>query len=208
MLGIVETQTYTFDGLALESGEWLGPITLAYETYGTLSKDKSNAILIFHALSGDAHAAGWHEGSKTPGWWDSMIGPNRAFDTDRYFVISSNVLGGCRGSTGPSSLNPLTGKPYGLDFPLITVGDMVACQKKLVDSFGIQKLLSISGGSMGGMEVLAWIIKYPETILSAIPIASALKHSPQQIAFNCVGRQAIMNDPLWKGGHYYDSDPP
>lgn len=193
----VQTQFYTFEGLTLENGEWLGPITLAYETYGTLNPEKSNAILILHALSGDAHAAGWH------GWWDKMIGPGRAFDTDHYFMISSNVLGGCQGSTGPSSLNPATQKPYALDFPRITIGDMVACQKKLVEFLGIQKFFSLAGGSMGGMAALSWIIQYPEAVHSAIPIATTLKHSAQQIAFNEVGRQAIQADPRWNQGHYY-----
>jgi len=208
-IGLVETKSYSFDGLTLESGEWLGPVTLAYETYGTLNPDKSNAILICHAFSGDAHAAGFHEGDEEPGWWDTMIGPGKAFDTDRYFVICANVIGGCKGSTGPSSPNPRTGKPYGLDFPLVTIGDMVECQKRLVvDHLGIQKLLTVSGGSMGGMQVLSWMVKHPGRLRSAIPVATTIKHSPQQIAFDEVGRQAIMADPDWKEGHYYGGPPP
>lgn len=211
-LGIVETRYFTFanppNELLLESERTLGPITLAYETYGKLNCDKTNAILVAHALSGDAHAAGFHEGEKTPGWWDSMIGPGKAFDTNRYFVISSNVVGGCKGSTGPSSLNPKTGKPYGLDFPVITVADMVKAQRRLVDSFGIEKLLSVAGGSMGGMQVLQWVASYGEGLRSAIPIATALKHSPQQIAFDEVVRQSIMGDPAWRQGNYYEFGQP
>jgi homoserine O-acetyltransferase/O-succinyltransferase len=207
-LGQVQTQTFNFEGLTLESGEWFGPVTLAYETYGKLNDDKSNAILVFHAFSGNAHAAGWQEGDKDPGWWDDLIGPGKAFDTDLYFVICSNVLGGCKGSTGPSSLNPATGKPYGLDFPLVTIGDMVVCQRRLVEHLGIRRLLSVSGGSMGGMQALSWMVKYPEMVHSAIPIATTLKHSPQQIAFNEVGRQAVMADPDWAHGQYYGGPPP
>ncbi|MBM3247884.1 MAG: homoserine O-acetyltransferase [Candidatus Omnitrophica bacterium] len=202
-VGIVETKYFTFDNIALEHGDKFGPITLAYEIYGELNKEKSNAILILHALSGDAHAAGVHEGKNNPGWWDSMIGSTKAFDTDKYFVICSNVLGGCKGSTGPSSLNPKTSNPYALDFPQISINDMVDAQKRLIDYLGIEKLLTVVGGSMGGMQVLSWLIKYPERIRSIIPIATAVKHSPQQIAFNEVGRQAIMADPNWKSGNYY-----
>lgn len=211
-VGCVKTEHVTFaqppHELKLESGEKLGPITLAYETYGTLNKDKTNAVLIVHALSGDAHAAGFHEGDKDPGWWDEMIGPAKAFDTDKYFVICSNVIGGCRGSTGPSSINPKTGRHYCLDFPLVSIRDMVSAQKKLVEHLGIETLLSVCGGSMGGMQVLSWLVHYPEHLRSAIPIATTLKHSPQQIAFNEVGRQAIMADPHWKAGNYYDGPPP
>jgi homoserine O-acetyltransferase/O-succinyltransferase len=207
-VGIVHPHYSTFEELALEGGERFGPVTIAYETYGSLNKDKSNAILIAHALSGDAHAAGVHEGQNNPGWWDSMIGPGKAFDTDKYFVICSNVLGGCKGSTGPSSVNPDSGKPYALSFPVITIGDMVSCQKHLIEHLGIEKLLSVVGGSMGGMQVLAWLVKYPEKVCSAIPISTAVKHSPQQIAFNEVGRQAIMADPHWKLGNYYSGHPP
>ncbi|HMK93999.1 MAG TPA: homoserine O-acetyltransferase [Candidatus Limnocylindrales bacterium] len=200
------TQTFTFGQppaeLILESGEKLGPITLAYETYGELNEQKSNAILVLHALSGDAHAAGPN------GWWENMIGPDKGLDTNKYFVMCSNVIGGCRGSTGPSSINPKTGKSYGTDFPTISIGDMVNAQKRLIDHLGIKKLLTVIGGSMGGMQVLQWMVAYPESIRSAIPIATTMKHTPQQIAFNEVGRQAIMADPDWKGGHYYGSKAP
>lgn len=210
--GIVETQYFTFahppDELRLESGRTLGPVTLAYETYGRLNADRSNAILVCHALSGDAHAAGYHEGSKTPGWWDSMIGPGKAFDTDQYFIICSNVIGGCKGSTGPSSINPGTGKPFALDFPMITVGDMVNAQSHLIDHLGIERLLCVAGGSMGGMQVLQWACSYPERVRCAIPIATTLKHSPQQIAFDEVVRRSIMADPDWCSGHYYEQGQP
>jgi len=186
----------------------LGPVTRAYEKSGTLTATKSNAILILHALSGDAHAAGFHAGESQPGWWDNMIGPAKGFDTEKYFIICSNVLGGCKGSTGPSSLNPATGRPYGLDFPLISIKDIVAAQKHLLQHLGIEKLLCVAGGSMGGMQTLQWIASYPEMVRSAIPIATASKHSPQQIAFNEVGRQSIMADPDWRGGYYYGKSVP
>ena len=206
-IGVVETKYLTFaqtpHELEIENGERLGPVTLAYETYGKLNADKSNAILILHALSGDAHAAGFHEGDENPGWWDNMIGPGKGFDTNKYFIICSNIVGGCKGSTGPASINPETHEPYGLTFPVITVRDMVHAQKHLIDHLGIERLLSVAGGSMGGMQVLEWMISYPEKVRSAIPIATALRHSPQQIAFNEVGRQAIMADPNWNGGAYY-----
>jgi len=206
-VGIAETKYFTFaepgDEFQFESGEVLGPVTLAYETYGALNSNKSNAILILHALSGDAHAAGIHHGQNDAGWWDDMIGPGKAFDTNRYFIICSNVIGGCKGSTGPSSLNPETGKPYALDFPFITVADMVNAQRRLVDCFGIDRLLCVAGGSMGGMQVLQWVASYPERVKSAIPIATTLRHSPQQIAFNEVIRQSIMADPSWREGDYY-----
>ena len=206
-VGIVETKYFTFaeppNELCLEGGQKLGPITLAYETYGELNKDKANAILICHALSGDAHAAGFNKGDSHPGWWDSMIGPGKAFDTSKYFVICSNVLGGCKGSTGPSSINPKTTKPYALDFPIITISDMVHAQRHLIDHLGIEHLLCVAGGSVGGMQALQWVAFYPERVRSAMPIATALKHSPQQIAFDEVGRQAIMADPDWREGDYY-----
>jgi homoserine O-acetyltransferase len=194
--------------MVLESGERLGPVTLAYETYGSLNAEKSNAVLLLHALSGDAHAAGYHEGDKEPGWWDDMIGQGKAFDTERYFIICSNVIGGCKGSSGPASINPGTGKPYGLRFPILTVRDMVTAQKKLVEHLGISKLLCAAGGSMGGMQVLEWMAAFPEMLRSAVPIATAIKSSAQQIAFNEVGRQAIMADPDWKNGDYYDGNQP
>lgn len=186
----------------MESGEKLGPITLAYETYGELNPQKSNGILVLHALSGDAHAAG------SRGWWENLIGKGKGIDTDKYFVICSNVIGGCRGSTGPSSINPKTKKPYGLSFPIISIDDMVEAQKYIIDHLGIEKLLTVIGGSMGGMQALQWMVSYPERIRSAIPIATTLKHTPQQIAFNEVGRQAIMSDPDWKNGDYYGHSPP
>ena len=211
-VGVVETRYFTFAAppqeLVLESGEKLGPITLAYETYGELDRNRSNAILIQHALSGDAHVAGFHDEETAPGWWDEMVGPGKAFDTDKYFVICSNVIGGCKGSTGPASINPATGKPYGLEFPMVTVGDMVNAQRHLIDHLGIDRLLTVAGGSMGGMQVLQWMVSYPDRIRSAMPIATTIRHSPQQIAFNEVGRQAIMADPRWNGGQYYDGRPP
>ncbi|MCA9404395.1 MAG: alpha/beta fold hydrolase, partial [Candidatus Omnitrophica bacterium] len=166
-LGTVKTQFVTFcespNELLLKSGEKLGPITVAYETYGQLNADKSNAILIFHSLTSDAHAAGYHEGDKKPGWWDPMIGPGKAFDTDKYFVICANVLGGCKGSTGPASTNPKTGQPYGLGFPVVTIEDMCVPQKMLIDHLGIKKLMNIAGGSMGGLLAQKWAIMYPES---------------------------------------------
>jgi len=212
-LSIVQTRYFTFgntpeDALILESGEKLAPVTLAYETYGHLNPQKSNALLIAHALTGNAHAAGYHPGNKHPGWWDAMIGPGKAFDTNRYYVICANVLGGCSGSTGPASINPGTGKPYAMSFPLITVADMVQAQKRLVEHLGIQRLLAVAGGSMGGMQVLQWVASYPEMVGAAIPIATTWKQSPQQLAFAEVGRRAIMKDPLWNQGNYYNSTPP
>lgn len=211
-LGIVHAHSFTFayppHAMKLESGQTLGPVTVAYETYGTLNDDKSNAILVEHAFSGDAHAAGYHEKDEDPGWWDSMIGPDKALDTNKYFVICSNIIGGCKGSTGPSSNNPATGKPYALQFPFITVADMVRAQKELIDHLGIKKLLSVVGGSMGGMQVLEWVALYPQCLRSAIPIATSLKHSPQQIAFDEVGRQAVMADPSWQEGNYYGGEKP
>jgi homoserine O-acetyltransferase/O-succinyltransferase len=211
-LGKVDTLYFTFgdseDDFHLESGDCLGPISLAYETYGKLNENKSNAILILHALSGDAHAAGFHEGDKDPGWWNSMVGPGKAFDTQNYFVICSNILGGCKGSTGPASLNPNLGCPYATNFPIITIGDMVNAQIRLIDHLGIDRLLTVAGGSMGGMQVLEWMFSHSDRIKSAIPISTSLKHSPQQIAFNEAGRQAIMADPKWNNGNYYQKQPP
>jgi homoserine O-acetyltransferase/O-succinyltransferase len=208
----VETKFFTFaeppEELVLESGEKLGPVTLAYETYGRLNASKSNAILICHALSGDAHAAGYHAGKQKPGWWDNTIGPGKAFDTDRYFVICSNVIGGCKGSTGPASINPETGKPYALSFPIITIRDMVEAQRHLIDFLGIDQLLCVAGGSMGGMQTLQWAASYPERVRSTIPIATTARHSPLQIAFNEVIRQSIMADPAWHDGDYYEYGPP
>lgn len=195
--------------LVLDSGKKLGPITLAYETYGTLNEQKDNAILLLHALSGDHHAAGYYtEEDRKPGWWDLFVGPGKAFDTRKYFFICSNVIGGCRGSTGPCSLNPVTGKPYGLSFPLITINDMVKAQKRLIDALGIEKLLCVTGGSMGGMQALAWATLYPDKVLSAIPIATTSIHSAQNIALNEVGRQAILMDPHFNKGDYYGGEIP
>lgn len=205
---VVETQYASFDSLTLDCGETLAPVQVAYETYGELNRDCSNAILALHAFSGDAHAAGICPETGKPGWWDSMIGPHKAFDTTRYFVICSNVLGGCRGTTGPSSTNPATGRPYGAAFPVITVPDMVRLQKKLMEHLGIRRLLAVSGGSMGGMQALQWAVEYPDAVMSAIPVASAFRHSAQQIAFNEVGRMAVMSDPDWNGGDYYGGAPP
>lgn len=202
-LGHSETKFFTFDSLQLESGEVLSPVTIAYETYGELNRAKDNAILICHALTGDAHAAGVSKETGKLGWWEIMIGPGKPFDTNRYFVICSNVIGGCKGSTGPSSINPKTGKPYGMSFPVVTIKDMVNAQAKLVDHLGIERLFCVAGGSMGGMQVLQWVYSYPERVKTAIPIATTLRHTAQQIAFNEVGRRAIMNDPEWMGGDYY-----
>jgi len=207
-VGFVSLQSVTFDSLPLDSGQTLAPVTIAYETYGRLNDDRSNAVLILHALSGDAHAAGYYPGDTKPGWWEVMIGPGKGIDTNRYFVICSNVIGGCKGSTGPSSINPATGKEYGLDFPVVTVGDMVRAQKLLIDYLGIERLLSVCGGSMGGMQALQWAVSYPEAVASCIAIAATQKHSPMQIAFNEVGRFAIMSDPNWNHGDYYHGDPP
>jgi len=211
----------------LESGASLGPITLAYETYGQLAPDGGNAILALHALSGDAHAAGWSVDPNAPsavdgvgaeekgisprgglGWWDGMIGPDKAFDTRDYFVISSNIIGGCRGSTGPASTNPTTGRPYGSSFPLVTVADMVDAQRELLRHLGVERLLAVSGGSLGGNQALQWAVAFPEIVLGCIPIATCARLSAMGIAFNEIGRQAIMSDPNWRGGEYYDGPPP
>ena len=205
---IVQTQAVRFESLALDCGAVLAPVDAAYETYGELNAARTNAILIVHALSGDAHAAGVSHDDGKPGWWDNMIGPGKAFDTDKYFVICSNVLGGCRGTTGPGSINPATGCPYAMAFPGITIPDMVRLEKMLMDRLGIERLLAVTGGSMGGMQALEWAASYPESVVAAIPIATTARHSAQQIAFNEVGRQAIMADPDWNEGNYYSSKPP
>ena len=207
--GLVETQCFRIpEEIALEHGGRLAGATVAYETYGKLNRELSNAILVCHALSGDAHAAGWNKGDEKPGWWDAIIGPGKALDTDKFFVICSNVLGGCKGTTGPSSPNPRTGKPYGLDFPFITVKDMVDVQKRLLDHLGVNKLFAVIGGSFGGMQVLQWCVSYPEMVRFAVPIATSAYSSPQQIAFNEVGRRAITSDPDWENGNYYGRTPP
>jgi homoserine O-acetyltransferase len=210
---LVEKKFFTFaetpDEMVLDSGAILGPVTLAYETLGTLNEDKSNAVLILHACSGDSHVAGFYQEEDTrPGWWDNMVGPGKPVDTNRYFVICSNILGSCMGSTGPTSINPKTGKPFGFDFPMVTIKDMVLAQKHLIDHLGIKKIMSMMGGSVGGMQVLRWCVDYPEMVRSAIPIATTTRHSAQAIAFNEVARQAIMTDPNWQGGNYYDSQGP
>ncbi len=205
-VGKVSPQDFTFnEGLKLQCGQLLAPITLRYETYGTLSPDADNAILIEHALSGDAHVAGYYsESDEKPGWWDTMVGPGKTFDTNKYFIVCSNVIGGCSGSTGPGSMNPATGTRYGMDFPFVTIADMVHAQKKLMDYLGIRKWLCVAGGSMGGMQVLRWALLYPDCMESIIPIATTSRISAQSIAFNWVGREAIMSDPEWNGGHYTD----
>jgi len=190
--------------LQMDAGVALSPLTIAYQTYGTLNADKSNAILVCHALTGDQHVANDHPITGKPGWWRIMVGPGRPIDTNRYFVISSNVVGGCMGTTGPASLNPATGRPYGLDLPLVTIRDMVNAQAMLIDYLGIDTLFCAVGGSMGGMQVLQWAASFPERVFSAMPIATAPKHSSQNIAFHEVGRQAVMADPDWHKGRYLE----
>ncbi|MCP3874003.1 MAG: homoserine O-acetyltransferase [Desulfobacteraceae bacterium] len=212
-VGIVEKQFFTFstppDMMKLESGSSIGPVTIAYETCGSLNQDKSNVILVLHALSGDSHMAGYYDPKDTkPGWWDIMVGPGKGIDTDKYFVICSNIIGSCAGSTGPSSINPETNKEYGTHFPMITIGDMVEAQKALFDHLKIKSILSVIGGSVGGMQVLEWCVRYPGMIKSAIPLATTTKHSALAIAFNEVARQAIMADPNWNDGHYYSDKKP
>jgi len=188
--------------LALESGLSLSPLTIAYQTYGRLNAARSNAILICHALTGDQHLANDHPVTGKPGWWISMVGPGKPIDTNRFFIIVSNVIGGCMGSTGPASSNPATGEAYATDFPVVTISDMVRAQALLVDHFGIETLLAVVGGSMGGMQVLAWASLFPTRVFAAMPIACAAKHSAQNIAFHEVGRQAVMADPDWRAGRY------
>jgi homoserine O-acetyltransferase/O-succinyltransferase len=188
--------------LKMDSGAALAPLTIAYQTYGELNAAKSNALLICHALTGDQHVANQHPVTGRPGWWETMVGPGRPFDTDRFFVICPNVLGGCMGSTGPASINPATGEPYGLDFPIVTIADMVRAQALLVDHLGIDMLFCVVGGSMGGMQVLQWAASHSDRVFSALPIATAARHSSQNIAFHEVGRQAVMADPDWRGGRY------
>ncbi len=190
--------------LRLECGQLLAPFRVAYKTYGVLNDEKSNAILICHALTGDQYVASDHPVTGKPGWWETMVGPGKPIDTDRFFVICPNILGGCMGSTGPASLNPRTGTAYGLDFPVITIGDMVDAQVRLIDHLGIQQLFSVIGGSMGGMQVLDWAARYKERVLTAVPIATAAWHSSQNIAFHEVGRQAVMADPDWCHGRYLE----
>ncbi len=212
-VGLVEKKFFTFaeppDQFTLASGARLGPVTVAYETSGTLAPERDNAILICHALSGDSHVAGYYNrDDKKPGWWEIMVGPGKAIDTDQYFVVCSNILGSCMGSTGPSSTNPASGRPYGLDFPVVTIGDMVRVQKALLDHLGIPKLLAVIGGSIGGMQVLEWTVRYPEMVRGALPLATTTRHSALAIAFNEVARQAIMADPNWQNGAYDEDTKP
>jgi len=222
-VGTVETQYLDLPGpVRLDCGRELRSVRVAYETYGTLSPQRDNVILVCHALSGDAHAAGF---AKTPpeestrdgfgaedrdgadrrglGWWDGMIGPGKAFDTDRFFVVSTNLLGGCRGTTGPSSTDPVTGKPYGSDFPVITVADMVRTERALLNALGIERLAAVAGGSLGGMQAFEWAILFPDQVDAVVAIASTHALHPQGVAWNAIARAAIMRDPAWQGGHYY-----
>ena len=189
--------------LRLDCGAELAPFTLAYSTYGTLAPDRRNAVLICHALTGDQYVAETHPVTGKPGWWEVLVGPGRVIDTDRFFVICANVVGGCMGSTGPKEINPATGRPWGLDFPVTTIADMVRAQALLLDHLGIERLFAVVGGSMGAMQVLEWAARYPERVFTACPIAGASRHTAQNIAFHEVGRQAVMADPDWSGGHYY-----
>lgn len=211
--GIVTPEDFQFgspgEGVRLDNGQVFGPVNVRFETYGTLNDSKSNAILVLHAFSGDAHVTGLLSPTdKHEGWWSQMVGPGKAFDTDKYFIICSNVLGGCQGTTGPGSIDPSTGRPYGLTFPVITIHDMVEVQKRLLEHLGIPSLLSVTGGSMGGMQALDWTVSYPDYVRSAVVLASTARLSAQGIAFNAVGRSAIMSDPAWKEGNYYDGPAP
>ena len=203
-----ETKIYKLNKpIVLKCGKTFDNIEVAYETYGKLNENKDNAILVLHALTGSAHAAFLNKKTNKKGWWDDMIGPNKAFDTNKFFVISSNVLGGCYGTTGPKSINPLTNKPYALDFPVVTIEDMVKVQKELVDYFGIKKII-VAGGSMGGMQALEWSIACPEYVKSTILIATAARLNAQSIAFNAVARNAILKDANFNNGNYYNSSCP
>jgi homoserine O-acetyltransferase len=210
MTDLVATQYATWDEpLLLEGGGSLAPITLAYETYGTLNAARDNGVLILHALSGDAHVAGRLSAEdRRPGWWDAIIGPGRPLDTNRYFVICSNVLGGCKGSTGPASVNPATGRPYAATFPVITIGDMVAAQVRLIDYLRIPSLLAVVGGSMGGFQALQWAAAFPERVRGVVPLATSSRTTTQMLAWNAIMRRAIMSDPRWRGGDYYGHEPP
>lgn len=209
-VGITQThqvELFTPDNpLRLSGGAELAQVEVAYETYGELNHDASNAIFVCHALTGDAHAAGFHEGSTKPGWWDNIIGPGRPLDTDRWFVICPNLLGGCRGTTGPSSINPGTGRAYGVDFPLLQISDFVTVHRALLAHLGIEKLYAAIGGSMGGMQVLQWAVDTPDQLDRALVIAASSRLTAQNIAFSAVGRQAIMRDPGFAGGRYLDED--
>jgi homoserine O-acetyltransferase len=222
-VGTIETQYLDLpQSVRLDCGQGLHPVRVAYETYGTLSPRRDNVILVCHALSGDAHAAGFAKtapeastrdgfaaedrdgvSGKGLGWWDGMIGPGKAFDTDRFFVVSTNLLGGCRGTTGPSSVNPATGKPYGPDFPVITVADMVRTERALLAELGIERLAAVAGGSLGGMQALEWAVLFPDQVDAVVAIASTHALHPQGVAWNSIARDAITRDPAWQGGHYY-----
>jgi len=208
-VGIVQTEYYNLERpITLDCGKVLSNVKVAYETYGKLNEKGDNAILICHALTADAHAAGYHSHEdRKPGWWDTMIGPNKAFDTNKHFVICSNVLGGCMGTTGPNSINPETGREYGHSFPVITVEDMVKVEKELIDYLNVKKIVVV-GGSMGGMQAIEWSINYPEYVKSVIIVAAAARLSAQGIAFNAVGRNAILTDPDFNNGDYYDKKHP
>lgn len=205
-VGVVSTRTvrlFTAEKpLALQLGGTLGPVDVAYETYGTLSPDADNAVFICHALTGDAHAAGFHEGDKRPGWWDNLIGPGKPLDTNRFFVISANLIGGCQGSTGPSSANPATGQVYGLDFPLLMMRDLVAVHRALAQHLGVTRLLAALGGSLGGMQVLQWALDHPEEVANALVVAASSRLTAQNIGFSAVARRAIMTDRNFAGGAY------
>jgi homoserine O-acetyltransferase len=212
-VGRVEKQRFAFAQppapMLLDSGAAIGPVSIAYETYGRLNDAGSNAVLILHALSGDAHVAGTYtDNDDKPGWWDFMVGPGKGIDTDHFFVICSNILGSCMGSTGPASNDPATGRPYGLSFPVVTIGDMVAAQKKLMDHLGVHRLHAVIGGSVGGMQALEWCMRYPQVVESAVLLATTTRHSALAIAFNEVARQSIMADPNWNGGDYYGGKKP
>ena len=201
-LGVTRAQTIALPGLRTQSGFTFDQVEISYQTLGKLSSEKDNAILICHALSGDAHVAGMNPDTGRPGWWDFHVGPGRAIDTDKFFVICANVLGGCNGSTGPASIRPDTGKPYGMNFPTVTIRDMVAVQARLIGHLGITRLFAVVGGSMGGMQALVWALDYPESVHTCIPIATCTSHSAMQIAFNEIGRRAIVTDPNWNDGNY------
>lgn len=206
-LGRVETQRVVLftedDPLVLDSGETLAPVEVAFETYGTLAPDRDNVVVVCHALTGDAHAAGHHGDPARPGWWDTLIGPGKPVDTDRFFVVSSNLLGGCQGTTGPSSVNPATQRAYGLDFPLFTVADLVRVQRALIAHLGIERVLAAVGGSLGGMQVLQWALDAPDQLEHGLVICATSRLSAQNIAFSAVARAAIMNDPDFQDGQYY-----
>ena len=192
--------------LQLDGGAQLSPVDVAYETYGSLASDGSNAVLICHALTGDQYVASPHPTTGKPGWWSRIVGPGKMIDTDKYFVICSNVLGSCLGTTGPASIEPETGEPWGTRFPVITIRDMVRVQQALVSALGVKKLMLVLGGSMGGMQVLEWLTTFPEHMHSACVLASAARHTAQNIAFHEVGRQAVMADPNWQQGRYYSEE--